>query len=189
MSDIGAALARLEERQFYLLLAAAGLILVALVGSFVCLPQLKAYRTASGSLAALPSPPVNAALLGSMLTERQAAIDENARQLHGDMANLPAREIESFVIDRLQRIAWRHEVTLEGVAPTVGESVDRFRELLFRLQLTGHYADLYGWLQALRSELGFVVIKEYSMRRKGDDIDDPLLAVDVTIASYRREAP
>ena len=188
MNDVAALIARLDERQFVLQLAAGGLILIALATSFVMLPQLKAYRSASAVLNELPQPPLDAALVGSMLNERQAAIDERARRLHGDMANLPAREIEAFVIDRLQRIAWQHEVTLEGVTPADGESVDSFRELLFRLQLTGRYADLYAWLQELRSELGFVVIKEYSMQRRGDEIDDPLLGVEVTIASYRKES-
>jgi hypothetical protein len=189
MNDLAAALDKLDERQFSLLLAAAGLIVVALVASYVTLPQLKANRSASSALAGLPSPPVDAALLASMLDERQAAIAERAQRLHGDMANLPVREIEAFVIDRLQRIAWQHEVTLEGVRPEVGETIDSFRELLFRLELTGRYADLYAWLQDMRAELGFVVIKEYRMRRVGDDSSDPLLAVEVTIASYRKERP
>lgn len=180
--------ARLDTRQFYLLLGGAVLLAAAVMVSLLLIPQVKIYRAAKTANAGLPPVPADAAMLQAMLAERDRAITERSRQLHGDMANLPVREIEAFVIDRLQGIAWNHDVVLEGVRPSTGETVEAFREVLFELELSGRYADLFGWLQELRSELGFIVIKEYQMDRATDDDVDPELNVEMTIASYRKEA-
>ena len=177
----------LDARQFYLVLGGSVLLVAAAVVSLLLMPQLKSYQAAHAANAKLPPVPADAALLQSMLAQRDAAIVERSRALHGDMANLPAREIEAFVIDRLQGIAWNHDVVLESVQPASGETVESFREILFRLELSGRYADLFAWLTELRSELGFIVIKEYRMDRADDADDDPLLRVAMTIASYRKE--
>ncbi len=151
---------RLDARQFHLLLGGVVLLVAAAMVSLLLLPQVKIYRAAQAANAGLPPVPADAMLLQAMLAQRDNAIAERSRQLHGDMANLPVREIEAFVIDRLQGIAWNHNVSLEGVRPSSGETVESFREVLFKLELKGQYADLYAWLRELRSELGFIVIKE-----------------------------
>lgn len=182
-----ALLNKLDKRQFHMLLG-GGVLLLATAGfSAMVLPQLKTYRVAVATQAALPPAPPDGATLQTLLAARDSAIVERSRQLHGDMAELPSREIEAFVVDKLQQIAWRHNVVLQGVQPVAGETIESFREILFKLELRGQYADLFAWVSDLRTELGFIVIKEYQMQRLTNTSENPLLKVQVTIASYRRE--
>ena len=49
------------------------------------------------------------------------------------------------------------------------------------------YADLYAWLDELRNELGFAVIRDFAIQRAVDDDggDAPVLRANLTLASYR----
>lgn len=178
---------KMETRQIMLLLGGAALLICTALASALLIPQIQRYRTISSDRAALP-PPADDAELAAMLGARDAEISALSRRLHGEMAGLPPREIESFVIDSLQSIAWRRDVTLQGVRPSTGETVDAFQELVFRLELSGDYYDLFAWLRDLHSELGFVVIKEYRMQRADQNNATPLLKVELTLASYRKAA-
>ena len=182
-----ALLRKLDMRQCYLLLGGVFLLLVVASTSFLTLPAFKEYRSAAEEQASLPPLPADTAELQSMLSEREEAIASRMKTLHGDMANLPLREVESYVIDRLQGIAWNHDVSLQGVRPASGQTVDTFREVLFKLDVEGHYMDLFAWLKELRRELGFIVIKEYRMTSKRSEGDQPVLLVQMTMASYRKE--
>ena len=111
------------------------------------------------------------------------------RRLHGDMANLPPKEIEAYIIGRLQAISWRNRVELVGVEPNSGEMIESFREMLFTVRLAGDYFDLYNWLRDLGKELGFVVIKRYQMSPVDRNEEVPRLSAELTIASYRTVEP
>ena len=60
-----------------------------------------------------------------------------------------------------------------------------FQELLFNVELVGTYNDLYQWLWDVRNELGYVVVKEYSLTRQDDVDDEPALSARLSLASYR----
>lgn len=182
------AINRLEPRQFYTLLGGSLLLLIAAAASYVVLPQFKQLQKQLAANNALVPPSLSADDMKEVLRRKDAAIVERARQLRGDMANLPAREIEANVIDRLQNLAWRNDVVLEGVKPVLGQEIDPFQELLFTLELRGRYHALFRWLQQLRKELGSVVIKEYHMTRIDKAGVDPELRVKIVIASYRRDS-
>ena len=108
-------------------------------------------------------------------------------RLHGDMANLPVREVEAYIVGRLQRISWNNDVELVSVEPAAGERVQVFQEILFNVQLVGEYEVLYHWLWEARNELGFVVVKEYGLVRRDQVDDNPRLLADLSLASYRSE--
>lgn len=180
-------LAKLDNRQYYGLLASVVLLAVVTVVSFILIPNVKAYAAANKASADHPVLPGDSKDLPALLVQRDRTITERTQMLHGDMANLPIREIEAFVIDRLQGIAWNHDVVLQGVKPTSGDTIEAFREILFKLEISGRYEDLFAWLHELRNELGFTVIKEYKMDRVTQTTTDPVLRVQLTIASYRKE--
>lgn len=180
---------KIDLRQFYLLLGGFLLLVTAASASAFVLPEFKKYRQALADNAGVPPLPASSQVLQSVLGEREQTVAERSRALHGDMANLPLREVEAYVIDRLQGIAWNHDVELQGVRPAVGETINTFREVLFRLEVEGRYHDLFRWLQELRRELGFIVIKEYRMSRRSGQTEEPELLVQMTLASYRKEAP
>ena len=84
-------------------------------------------------------------------------------------------------------MSWANDVELVSVEPAMGERVQIFRETLFKVRLIGEYSDLYRWLWEARSELGFVVVKEYELSRRDNDDETPRLLADVSLATYRAE--
>ncbi|MFK8017943.1 MAG: type 4a pilus biogenesis protein PilO [Gammaproteobacteria bacterium] len=178
----------MPQRQFYLLLGGIVAVIIALVASAVAVPQFKRLRQAQILTAPAGDTAAASAQLAAAMQQRDAETVALSTRLHGDRANLPAREIEAFVIDRLNTNAWEHDVALQSVVPRGGDAIEHFRELVFELTLTGGYQDLFRWLHALRDDLGFVVIKELHMTPTGNQTGEPILQAEVTLASYRRES-
>ena len=112
-------------------------------------------------------------------------LDELRYRLYGDMANLPVKQVEAYIIGRLQKISWNNGVELVSVEPSTGDRVQIFQEMLFNVQLVGGYDDLYAWLWEARNDLGYVVVKEYALTRSNRDDAEPLLLADLSLASYR----
>jgi len=44
---------------------------------------------------------------------------------------------------------------------------------------------LYRWLWETRNDLGFVVVKEYGIKRRDNIDEEPMLIADLSLASYR----
>ena len=118
----------------------------------------------------------------SRLREEVTALN---KKLHGDTANRPVKEMESFVIGRLQRISWQNNVELGGVVPKEGEDFQSFLEILFEVELTGDYFDLFSWIKDVGEQLGFVVVKRYLMEPVATDDGETLLHVKLSMAVYR----
>ena len=108
-----------------------------------------------------------------------AQVAKLSRELHGDMASLPERQMESFVIGRLQKVSWTTDVELISVEPGRGSQVQNFRESLFEVKLNAHYHDFFAWLQIVNDELGYVVVKKFDIR--------PNERNSLTLVSYRME--
>ena len=180
-------LEKLDPREFRLLLLGAGLIISAAAVSAVLLPTAKQYVAKTKEVAVLEEAKANQPNLDQHLQERNARIQDLKFQLYGDIANMPYKQIESYVIGRLQKISWHNSVELISVKPASGQQVQVFREMLFNIELIGEYQNIYRWLWDAKNELGFVVVKEYSMSRR-DTIDDrPRLLAEVSLSSYRAE--
>lgn len=176
----------IPARQFYLLLG--GILLLVAVGfaSAVTLPQYKRVQGAQKAFSVTAQPASDSATLSGQLLQLDADIVALTKQLHGDRATAPAREIEAFVVDRLQTNAWQHDVALQSIVPRAGDNIEQFEELVFDLSLTGRYEDIYGWLRQLGDDLGFVVIKQLRITAVDSQQSEPELRADVTLASYRR---
>lgn len=182
-----AALDNLGIREFRMLLVGVGLVLTSMAIMFALTPGAKAYFAAAKAAAVLEEAKNGTPDLEQQLKERRATIDELRFRLHGDMANLPFKQVESYVIGKLQKISWRNDVDLISVKPENGQEVQVFREMLFNIELVGEYENLYRWLWDAKTELGFVVVKEYSMRRHDNNDDNPKLITEISLASYRAQ--
>jgi len=182
---IPAFIARLELRQLWLLGGGVLTVLAALLSMHAVRPQLKAYRAAVVAQSTLEATHAEQPPLEQVLAQENEAIAALSRNLHGEMADVPARELEAVVVGRLQSVSWRHEVELVSVRPGRGEQVDMFEELLFDVELSGRYRDLYAWLRDLRGELGFVVIKNFAVQRVEGESATPQLRATLTLAAYR----
>jgi len=184
---VNALLEKLDARELHMLLLGVGLVITSLAVTAALVPKIKAFHALSQQVSVLEEAKDNAPNLEQHLQERHARIEDLKFRLHGDISNLPFKQIESYVIGRLQKISWRNEVELVSVAPESGQQVRIFRETLFNIELVGEYENIYRWLWDAKNELGFVVVKEYSMSRR-DSIDDhPRLLAEVSLASYRAD--
>jgi hypothetical protein len=182
-----AVLKNLGTREFRMLLLGLGLAATSIAVTIAFVPEVKEYRSATNTIAVLEEARASSADLEQHLQERHAQIEDLKFRLHGDMANLPLKQVESYVIGRLQKISWRNEVELVSVEPASGQEVQIFRETLFNIELLGEYDAVYRWLWDAKRELGFIVVKEYGMKRRDDIDDNPRLLAEVSLASYRAE--
>lgn len=178
-------LQKISLRELRLALLGIGAILTAAIAAGSLLPKVKAANAAHRQVTVLEEAAQDGAELEQHLQEQHVRIQELQYLLHGDMANLPVRQIEAYIIGRLQRVSWNNDVELVSVEPSTGERVQIFQEMLFNVQLVGHYDDLYHWLWEARNDLGYVVVKEYGLTRKDNDDEEPLLVADLSLASYR----
>ena len=180
----------LDNRQVQMIsFGCMGLIVAALV-VYLILPQWRAYRAADASLGLLKTSVAQGDSLESQLTALRVEVNDMAQTLNGDAANLPIKQMEAFVIGRLQTISWSNNMTLVSVQPREGQPVNQFRELVFDVELSGDYFKFFDWLNAIAAELGFVVVKRFDMAtdnaaaRNGEPGG---LRVKLTMAAYRSQ--
>ena len=180
-----AVLNRMSLRELHMALLGLGAVLTAAVVVGALLPNIKALKAARQTVATLEASAEDGSALQELLLVEDERIRELKYRLHGDMANLPPKQVEAYIIGRLQAASWGNEVELVGVQPASGERVQTVQEMLFKVRLVGQYNDLYHWLWDVRNDLGYIVIKEYRLVRQNDDDEEPLLAADLSLASYR----
>jgi len=176
---------RLDDRSLLLLMAGvAGLLLAAGV-VYLLVPEYKALNTAVETRANMRETVSKGKAVFGELEHLAEQVTELRQRVHGDMANRPLKQMESYIIGRLQKISWEHNVELRGVAPGPGRSVQMFKEIVFDVELVGAYFDLVAWLRELSRQLGFVVVKEYRMRPLNVADLEPELALNLKMVSYR----
>ncbi len=180
-----ALLEKISPRELRLILGGLGAVLIAalIVGQFV--PAMKSLLAARNDVQVLRAASQDSAELEQHMRAENQRIEDLRYRLYGDMADLPLKQVEAYIIGRLQEISWGAQVDLVSVEPVTGERVQIFQEMLFNVELVGHYEDLYRWLWDVRTELGYVVIKEYGLTRQDDDDEQPLLVANLSLASYR----
>ncbi len=184
MTDL---LKQLNHRQFMLISIAIPALLAIGLLTYLVKPSVTEFLAARNSFALLSESTENGVGLDAQLADLRTTVEVLERELHGDMANLPIKQMEAFIIGRLQSISWRNDIRLISVEPADGGLSGEFSELLFDVELHGKYLDMFAWLEAARDELGFVVIKQFEMAPQTEStVDEPELNVNLTMASYRR---
>ncbi|HBC58628.1 MAG TPA: hypothetical protein DCZ03_15825, partial [Gammaproteobacteria bacterium] len=107
------------------------------------------------------------------------------KKLNGELANLPTKQIESFVIGELQSISWEQDINLIGIVPSQGQDISIFSEHLFQIKLTGNFFEIANWLASVRNHLGFIVVKQFAMQPIRHASNGWNLQVDLVMSSYR----
>lgn len=162
------------------------LLIVVLIASIVIWPKLETIEKYKKVKTTLQQHIKSSSDIDSQLSQERKEVETFNKMLHGDMANLPKKQVEAYILGRLQSISWNNQVQLSGVKPSKGEVIQNFQEVLFDVSLVGDYEPLYLWLSDLRQELGFVVIKRFEIRPVDATEQEPKLNVNLTMASYRR---
>ncbi|MDH3642139.1 MAG: type 4a pilus biogenesis protein PilO [Gammaproteobacteria bacterium] len=176
---------QLDGRQLKLIAACGAIVLIAAIVNYGFWPKIQELGALRESRAVMTQVTATQVSAEAEIARLDDEVKTLSHRLQGDMANLPVRQMEAFIIGRLQNISWRNDITLVGVEPAIGESVEMYREVLFRVELSGDYFSLLDWLGDVSSELGFVVIKEYQLSVADIDPQDPLLTTKLLLAAYR----
>lgn len=182
------AIKQLEPRTTTLLLLALPLLVMSALGSYVIWPELREYRAALATRNILNGVSQNDSALGAQITALQQQVESLGHELHGDLAGMPDNQVEAFIIGRLQAISWRNNIQLQSVVPGKGTPVKVFEEVVFKVGITGDYFDLHAWLRDLDDELGFVVVKHFSIKPANSGGKQQTLRADLTVALYRQAA-
>ena len=176
---------KLDPRTASLMMIGVTLLLLAALTMYVVVPEVKEYRKSVSTLEVLQRVANNGDVVGQEMALMQQDVDGLVKSLHGDMVNTPKNQMESFIIGRLQRISWRNNMELRSVKPGKGAAVHMFEEVLFDVEVAGEYFDLYAWLQELGEELGYVVVKHFSINPMGGADAGARVKARLTIVSYR----
>ncbi|MEZ5542657.1 MAG: type 4a pilus biogenesis protein PilO [Pseudomonadota bacterium] len=175
-------------RTLLLLMLSTALVVVTAVATYAVWPEYRDYRKSLTTLRLLENVTARGDTLEREMTELQERVAALQHRLHGDMIDLPSNQMESFIIGRLQGISWRNHIELLSVTPGTGNRMQVFDEVLFNVRVSGDYFDLYRWLQDMREELGYVVVKQFDITPGPVTDSTPQLIASLTIVSYR-EAP
>ena len=176
---------RFDRKELALIVALVVFATTSLLFTYLVLPKIKIYRDIAKTESTLSKVVENGDLLDNQIAQLRGDIESLQRRLHGDMASLPEKQIEAHVIGKLQKLSWQNNVQLVGIEPSAGATIESFHEILFRVNLTGDYFDMYKWLQDVSNELGFVLIKQYEMNPMNDASGSPRLSVKLDMATYR----
>lgn len=175
-----------EPRTIAMLLIGIVLLLVAAEASLLLVPQIRNYVELDRSFQTLNQAANSGQSISNQLQDTQLEVEKLSRRLHGDMARLPEKQMESFIIGRLQRVSWETDVELVSVQPGIGKQVQNFSESLFDVRLTADYFSFFDWLQTINEELGFIVVKIFEITpAPGKADDNPKLTIQLTLVSYR----
>lgn len=176
---------QISQKTFVFLLVGVLMLMLATTSVYGLWPQVKGIKSGLATRDELRELIANKEQLDEQHTKLEQEVEIMKRKLKGDMANLPEKKIEAYIIGELQNISWNHEINLIGVKPVKGSEIQMFQEILFNVQLSGEYFDLYEWLLDLRDQLGFIVIKSLELNSINQNDADTSLLMKLTIASYK----
>jgi Tfp pilus assembly protein PilO len=177
-----------QPRVIGMMLIGVVLLIAVVEMTYLLWPQLRSYRDLHASHQVLQQAVSNNDSLSNQLQRIDSEVRDLSRELHGDMAQLPVKQMESFVIGRLQEVSWATDVELVSVQPGSGKQVQHFRERLFEVKLSAHYHNFFEWLQIVNHELGYIVVKKFEIRQDDRDAsENPKLSLALTLVSYRME--
>ena len=177
-----------QPRVVAMMLVGIVLLITMVEVTYLLWPQVKTYRELYSSHQVLEQAVAGNESLNSQLENIESEVQDLSHQLHGDMAELPVKQMESFVIGRLQKLSWAADVELVSVQPGSGKQVQNFRERLFEVKLIARYHDFFEWLQIVNHELGYIVVKKFEISPDDQEmLENPKLNLLLTLVSYRME--
>ena len=182
MPDI---LSQMNVRTFLLSIIGGIAIVFVCAVTYLIVPEFKHYRSISTDLGLLRGLVNNKSNITTEINSLSEEVIAAKRRLKGDMANLPEKEMEAYIIGVLQNISWNNDIKLIGVKPSKGSEIHIFQEILFNVKLSGDYFDLYNWFVEIREDLGFIVIKQLNLSPMRSNSNDVPLLMELTIASYK----
>lgn len=182
---MSALFSQMNARTFLLSIVGAITLVVVITITYMIAPEFRSFRSLSADLGILQGLVNNKTSVITEIDNLSGDVASAKRRLKGDMANLPEKEMEAYIIGVLQNISWNNDIKLIGVKPSNGNEIHIFQEVLFNVKLSGDYYDLYNWFIEIRETLGFIVIKKLNLSPVRKNESEVPLLMDLTIASYK----
>ena len=120
------------------------------------------------------------------LVSLRREVEELQQRLYGGPSSVPLREMESYVIQTLDRISARHRVELVGVRPLAIGEVLMFDELPYEVEVTGSYMRLWDWLRDMEADLRPMVVNSYELERRTNATS---VSLKLRLVAYRAREP
>ncbi len=116
------------------------------------------------------------------LARLEADVEALRERLYGASSQVPPDRMESWVINRLDRLSMRHAVQLVSVSPEDRKAVLSFDELPYHVHVRAGYFDLFAWLNEVERELRPLLVKEFELSSAGQE---GLVGMKLRLVSYR----
>ena len=173
-----------------IIMAMAGVFVLttAALLSYGLLPLVSEYRLSLHTLKMLEDAVTNADSLNKEIENIENETSMLEKNMHGEMENLPDKEIEAYIIGRLQEVSWGHRVKLLGVRPGMVNTMAGLVEIPFDVEVSGDYFDIYGWIQNLDAELRFMAITHFVISPQNSGGVTQELKASITVVAYREAA-
>ncbi len=165
----------------------ASLLLLSLAGLLYCVkPALAEYRKLRASHERAELATVEQASTTSrLIADRRDEVERLRESFYGDAVGVPRRQLESFIVQALDRTATRHAVELLGITPEPSAAIWMFEELPYQVKVKGDYFALHRWLYDVEAELRPMVVKQFELARTRDTDG---VTLDLRIVAYRAAA-
>lgn len=174
-----------EPGSLKLIVGLVGVVIATGIALYMIKPQYLDFRDNRISYEMLHSQIDDQAQLQNAIDTERKAIRELQLQLHGEAGDMPVNEMESYLVGRLQALAWDAGIELVGVRPGSAKRIMEFEEISFEVEVAGEYKNLYRWLENIGDALGFMLVTNYEIRLSGNNRSNTELGMNVTIVFYR----
>ena len=178
-------LTEIEPASLRMILAMTAVVVLTGIALYLVKPQYLDFRDRRVTYQMLHSQIDDQAQLQQAIDRERKRIRDLQLQLHGEAGSLPVNEMESYLVGRLQGLAWDAGVELVGVRPGAAKRIMEFEEISFKVDVKGEYRNLYRWLDSIDDALGFMLVTNYEIGLSNRRTDSTELNMHVTIVFYR----
>lgn len=160
------------------------IILMILVSSYlyVLKKPFQGFRQNKQTLVLLQNELQTGVPLQKQIESQQKLVEHLNLKLHGTGPKLTESKMVAYVIGKLDEIASRHQVILSSVKPQNSEILFTFKELPFRIEISGDYFNLYAWLKDVENDLRPIVIKQFDISPNNQNKKRKML---LTLVAYQ----
>jgi Tfp pilus assembly protein PilO len=174
------AAAAMPVRQLHLICAGTLLVIAAALWFYALRAPLAELRTVRTEHALLATAGGDTGLLAAQL----AALDTETRTLAQRVGGIPGEGAQQAVglLGKIGALAQSHGVTLHGATPAPERQVLAFTQVGFDAQVSGSYAALLAWMQAIEQSPAGLSVASFDMRAA----ETPgQVHMNIRIAAYR----
>ena len=175
----------IEPASSKLILILFAAVLVAASALYLIKPQYLEFRDRRVAYQLLQNQIDDPIQLQQAIDQERKHISELKLPLHGEAGNMPVNEMESYLVGRLQELAWDAGIELVGVRPGAAKRIIEFEEISFEVEVAGEYKNLYKWLDNIGNALGFMLVTNYEISPLNSKQTATDLSMHVTIVFYR----